>query len=424
MTTLAQERWEASRSASGRVNGERLWRRLMQLAEFGATRAGGVHRLSLSAEEIAARRQLIGWAETLGLEAATDPVANLFLRLPGSDADLPPLLVGSHIDTQPNGGKFDGAYGVLASLEALEAIVDTGQVLRRSVDIVAWMNEEGARFAPGMMGSAVFAGRRRLEDIMSIQDSSGTPVSQALAQILAAEQHLPRRPLGFAVAGYIEPHIEQGVSLEQHGACIGVVLGLQGKRTFRVVVTGEAAHAGTTPRSSRRDALVSAVDIIKALEHALWDEADTVRLTIGRFVLEPNAPSVVPARAVFSIDLRHDAADVLRAHGDRIAAVCDRSRGRCRVEVTELLYDEPLQFPESIRAHIRTAAARLGLRHMDLQSPAGHDSRNLHSLCPTGMIFIPCKNGISHNEAELIEPSDALAGAQVLADVICELANA
>jgi len=404
------------------VEGERLWRRLMELAQFGATPNGGVHRLALSAEEIAARAQLVAWGTALGLAPANDAAGNLFLRLRGKEPELPPVLVGSHIDTQPSGGKFDGAYGVIAALEALEAIISAGQRPRRCVDIVAWMNEEGARFAPGMMGSAVFAGKRSLEEIKRVKDSNGVAIADALAGVLAAEQDLPRRPLGFPAEAFIEAHIEQGVVLERHGTPIGIVIGLQGKRTFLVEVVGEEAHAGTTPRSTRRDALVSAVDIIKSLEAALWDDVDTVRFTIGRLVLQPNVPSVVPGRATFSIDLRHNDTDVIRDLGDKVPDVCARARGRCEVAVTQLLYDPPLEFPPAVRARLRAAAERAGLRHMELQSPAGHDSRYLHSVCPSGMIFIPCKDGISHNEAESITPSDAVAGVRVLADVVCELA--
>jgi beta-ureidopropionase / N-carbamoyl-L-amino-acid hydrolase len=409
--------------ASSHVNGDRLWRRLMTLARFGATDASGVSRLALSPEEIAARAELVRWGDAIGLEPSNDVAGNLFLRLRGREPALPSVLTGSHIDSQPGGGKFDGAYGVVAALEAVEAVAATGRQPRRCIDVVAWMNEEGSRFAPGMMGSALFTGVRRLEDVEVIKDRAGVAVRDALKEVLAAEKTLPQRPLGFPVAGFIEAHIEQGTILEQERAKIGILTGIQGKRTFRVVVDGASSHAGTSPRSTRRDALVSAVAIVQALQDAIWDEADHVRFTVGMFTVEPNAPSVVPGRVTFSIDLRHGDADTVRALGDMIPGLCRQAQGRCEVSVTELLHDVPLQFPLQIRARIHEAARRLNLSHRELPSPAGHDSRYLHYVCPTGMIFIPCKDGISHNEAESIEPQDAEAGARVLADVVFELAE-
>lgn len=408
---------------SDRIDGERLWRRLMELARFGATDKGGVRRLALSQEEIPARACLVAWGRSFGLEPSSDAAANLFLTLGGREPHLPPVLIGSHIDSQPTGGKFDGAYGVLAALEAAQVISELPERPRRSIEVVAWMNEEGSRFAPGMMGSAVFTGKRRLEDILTIKDRDGCTVKDALESVLGAERALPRRPLGFPVAAFLEAHIEQGVLLQERGLTAGIVTGIQGKRTFRVEVIGEESHAGTTPRSARRDALTSAVAVVDALQKAMWDEADTVRFTIGMFNVLPNAPSVVPGKVVFSIDLRDNEQAMIQRLGDQVPAVCQAARGRCAVTVTELLYDAPLQFPASIRSRLSEAARRLGLSHMELPSPAGHDSRYLHYVCPTGMIFIPCKDGISHNEAESISPADAMAGARILAEAAYEMAN-
>jgi len=408
---------------SDRIDGERLWQRLMELARFGATEKGGVCRLALSQEEIEARACLIGWGRSFGLEPATDAAANLFLRLEGREPGLPPVLLGSHIDSQPTGGKFDGAYGVLAALEAAQAISALPARPRRSIEVVAWMNEEGSRFAPGMMGSAVFTGKRRLKDILPIKDRDGCTVEEALQGVLDAERDLPRRPFGSPVAAFLEAHIEQGILLQERGVTAGIVTGIQGKRTYRVEVIGEESHAGTSSRSVRRDALTSAVAIVDALQKAMWDEADTVRFTIGMFNVLPNAPSVVPGKVVFSIDLRHNELDVIQRLGDQVPSVCQGARGRCEVKVTELLYDVPLQFPAAIRSRLGKVAQSLGITHMELPSPAGHDARYLHYVCPTGMIFIPCKDGISHNEAESITPADAAAGARVLAEAAYQLAN-
>jgi beta-ureidopropionase / N-carbamoyl-L-amino-acid hydrolase len=408
---------------SRRIDGHRLWQRLMDFARFGATSKGGVCRLALSREEIEARAALVDWARRIGLKPSTDAAANLFLSLEGREAGLPPLLIGSHIDSQPTGGKFDGAYGVLAALEAAQAISELPERPRRTIEVVAWMNEEGSRFAPGMMGAAVFTGKRQLAEILPVRDRAGITVEDALKSVLDAEPEIPRRRLGFPVAAFLEAHIEQGRTLQDLGYTAGVVTGIQGKRTFRVDVIGAESHAGTTPRRARRDALTSAVAMVDALQKAIWDEGDTVRFTIGTFEVTPNAPSVVPGKVHFSIDLRHDDSAILERLGNAIAGICDRARGKCDVAVRELLYDVPLQFPEVMLSRIAGSAERLGVSHMRLQSPAGHDARYLHYVCSTGMIFIPCKDGISHNEAESIAPADASAGARILADTALELAN-
>jgi beta-ureidopropionase / N-carbamoyl-L-amino-acid hydrolase len=405
------------------VNGERLWHRLMDLARFGATPNGGVSRLALSDEEIAARAELVGWARAIGLSSSVDDASNLFLRLPGIQPDLPPLLVGSHTDTQPTGGKFDGAYGVVAAIEAAQAILASGRSLKRPIEVVAWMNEEGARFAPGMMGSAAFTGKRRMADIEAVVDRAGRSVRQELDKLLATERDLTRRPLGFPVVGYIEAHIEQGPRLERDSIPIGVATGIQGKRTFRVEVYGEESHAGTTPRAARRDALAAAAAMVRALHEVMADPADEVRLTIGMFTVRPNAPSVVPGEVVFSIDLRHHDAETVERLGDLVAPTCEQRRGPCRVEVHQLLYDPPLTFPKQLRARLLAAAARLGANAVEMPSPAGHDARYLHYVCPAAMLFIPCKGGVSHHPSESITPEHAAIGARVLTEAIFDLAS-
>jgi N-carbamoyl-L-amino-acid hydrolase len=242
---------------SQRIDGGRLWQRLMELAKFGATSKGGVCRLALSKEEVQARAALVAWAKSIGLRPSVDAAANLFLALEGREPQLPPLLIGSHIDSQPTGGKFDGAYGVLAGFEAVHAISEHTNRPRRTIEVVAWMNEEGSRFAPGMMGSAVFTGKRTLADILPIKDRAGSTVESALRVVLDAERDIPRRPMGFPIAGFLEAHIEQGTTPQAQGCTAGVVTGIQGKRTFRVDIIGEESHAGTTPRRTRRDALTS-----------------------------------------------------------------------------------------------------------------------------------------------------------------------
>jgi N-carbamoyl-L-amino-acid hydrolase len=366
---------------------------------------------------------MLDWGAAIGLVPATDPAGNLFLRLPGREPQLPPVLSGSHLDSQPTGGKYDGVYGVLAALEAVEVMRARGFAPRRSIDVVAWMNEEGSRFAPGMMGSEAFAGMRPLDEIAAATDAEGVGVAHELARMAAAFPDVRQRPLGFPVAAFVEAHIEQGPALEAAGLPIGVVSGIQGKKTYRVTVAGEEGHAGTAPRRIRRDALRSAAAIIDALHRAMVDANDVVRFTVGRLVVEPNAPSVIPAKATFSIDLRHPDAAALERFGAAVGEICARLAPPCTARVEPLVDAAPLVFPEHVRAVIRDAATRLGLPHMDLPSAAGHDARNLHYVCPTGMIFVPCEKGISHNEAEAAKPADLAAGARVLVAVLAELAE-
>ncbi len=408
---------------AARVDGKRLWDRHMQLARHGATAANGVNRQALSAEEIAARRDLIQWGSAAGLTACTDAAGNLFLRLQGRDRDAAPVLSGSHLDSQPTGGKFDGVYGVLAALEAVQAIAESGVVPAHPIEVVAWMNEEGSRFVPGMMGSAAFAGAVPLREILPIRDREGVSVEQALADMAAAFPSVPVCPLRRPVAAYVEAHIEQGPVLEREGVSVGVVTGIQGKRTFRVTVMGEEAHAGTTRQQDRKDALLAATAMIQALAQLTHDDADVVRFTVGRLDVSPNAPSVVAGKAVFSIDLRHPDERTLRSLGDAVAETCAAHAGRCAVDVVELTTAMPLEFPMMMRSTIAAAAEGLGLPALELASAAGHDARHLHAVCAAGMIFVPCKDGISHNEAESARLEDLCDGARVLAETLVKLAG-
>ncbi|SLN75477.1 Zn-dependent hydrolase [Oceanibacterium hippocampi] len=401
------------------VDQDRLWRRHEELARFGATARGGVNRQALSPEDAAARLQLVDWARPLGLTAKSDAVGNLFLVLKGRDAALSPVLSGSHIDSQPTGGRFDGAYGVLAALEAVEALLAAGLRPRRSIEVVAWMNEEGSRYAPGMMGSAAFAGARSLADILAVRDADGVSVEAALACMPS----FPPVDLPRPVHAYVEAHIEQGPVLEREGFPVGIVTGIQGKRTYRVTVTGEEAHAGTAPRGERRDALFAAMDIVSALRRLTDDPEGLVRFTVGAFTVRPNAPSVVPSSVVFSIDLRHYDAGILASLGDRVETVCETNAGVCHVAVEELSRADPKSFPVSMRDRIRAAAGALGIPHRDLPSAAGHDAGYLHLACETGMIFVPCRDGVSHREDEWAEPAALADGARVLTETLAGLAD-
>ena len=404
------------------VDGERLWLRHMALAAFGARADGGVDRPTLSPQEAQARAQVIAWGRAIGLEAFTDRAANLFLRLEGRDPSLAPVMAGSHIDSQPTGGKFDGVFGVLAALETAEAIMACGERPLRPVEIVAWTNEEGSRFAPGMTGSDLFTGTKALEAVLPIRDADGISIGEAVSSILAADDNVPLRAFGLPIAAYVEPHIEQASVLERAGIPVGVVTGIQGTRRYRVRVLGEAAHAGTALRRDRRDALMAAVRMIRAVDEAAMEPADTL-LTVGMLQVTPNAPSVVPAEAFFSIDLRHPDNAVVDRVDAAIRRIVEELKGECSVELKQIQHSPSLNFAPSVRRAIAEAAAARGIPAMDVYSAAGHDARQLHYVCPAGMIFVPCRGGVSHNPDEWAEPEHLTAGAQVLADVVWELAS-
>lgn len=414
---------QLSTTATGAVSEQRLWQRHAEMAQIGATARGGVNRQALTPEEAEARALLVAWAETLGFEVYVDGIANLFIRRAGADPEALPVMTGSHIDTQPTGGRFDGIYGILAGLEALQVMEMSGECTRRPIEVVVWTNEEGCRFAPGMMGSEAFVGVRSLESILAVVDEDGVSVREALSVVLNATPQARRRPLGIPVSAFVEAHIEQGPELEVRGVPVGVVTGIQGVRRFRVSVTGEEAHAGTTSRRQRKDALAAAVRMVGALEESVRDYEDEVRFTVGMFKPTPNAPSVVAGHVLFSIDLRHPRSAVLQALGDRFGEVCRREAGGCEVVLREIARAEPLMFPSDMLQTIQAAAARLDVPYIDIYSGAGHDARQLHRVCPTGMIFVPCERGISHNEAENAKPGDLAAGARVLTEVLLDLAR-
>lgn len=415
----------ASSRAAAAVDRDRLWDLHMEFAALGATPKGGVNRQALSAEDIAARRLMVGWARRRGFTAHTDDFGNLFVRRAGRNGDAAPVVSGSHLDSQPTGGRFDGAYGVLAACEALAALDDAGIVTERPVEAVAWVNEEGSRFSPGMMGSAIHAGLRALSDTVDIRDPDGVRLGDALTEFLAATPGLPHRPFRAPAAAYIEAHIEQGPRLEAARRTIGVVGGIQGMRWFEVTFAGRDAHAGTTPRAARRDAMRAAAEAVAAMAAATDDGEDALRFTVGRFVARPGSPNTVPGRVDFTIDLRHPDDAVLNATTARlreIAASAATARG-CAAELREIFTAAPTLFDAKVVDTVRRNASALGLAHMDIFSGAGHDAMWMARLCPTAMIFVPCAGGLSHNEAESATPDDLAAGARVLAACLAELAG-
>jgi N-carbamoyl-L-amino-acid hydrolase len=409
--------------ASEKIDEARLWQRHVDMAKLGGLPNGGVNRQALSAEDAAARRLLAGWASARGYDVYGDPIGNLHVRRAGLEKDAPPVLTGSHMDSQPTGGKYDGMYGVLAGFEALEALDDAGIRTKRPVQVVAWMNEEGSRFQPGAMGSAVWAGHYELAKMLDVVDRDGVRLADALAQTLATA---PCRVVdGFdrRFHAYIEAHIEQGPRLEAERRSIGVVTGIQGSQRYTVDIVGEEAHAGTTPLRVRKDALRSAVAVVQALERHMHDPADVVRFTVGRFECRPGSPNTVPGQVHFTIDFRHPDAAVLNRLGDAIAGVVAASVAPCTAIVARITDVPPTVFDPRIVDLVRAKAAALSLPHMDMPSGAGHDAMHVATHGPAGMIFVPCERGVSHNEAEAATPGDLAAGARVLADCLEALAN-
>ncbi len=407
------------------IREDRLWQRHLDMARLGGTPRGGVNRQALSPEDAAARNLLMSWARARGFQVSTDAIGNLFVRRDGTDASARPVLSGSHMDSQPTGGRFDGMYGVLAAFEALEALEDAGVATRRPVEAVAWTNEEGSRFQPGAMGSGVFAGHYALTDMLAVKDWKGVRLGDALVQTLAAAP-APRRGGNapcFPLDGYVEAHIEQGPRLEDVRTTIGCVTGIQGSRRFMVEILGEEAHAGTTPRAARKDAFVAAVAIASAMQAATCDPEDTLRFTIGHVDVQPGSPNTVPGRVSFSIDMRHPATEVLDAHEAKLREIVATMAPPCTASIGRLTAVAPTVFDPDVVALVREAAQRQGYSHMDMPSGAGHDAMHIAPLCPTGMIFVPCERGISHNEIENATPADLAAGTRVLVETLLRLAN-
>lgn len=413
----------AADRAASLVDRDRLWDRHMGMAIHGAFGETGVNRQAFSAEDAAGRRRMEIWTKRLGLQTHLDKLTNLFFRRDGAEPDLAPVLVGSHLDSQPTGGRFDGASGVLCGLEALEAIHAAGLTLARPVELVAWVNEEGSRYTPGMTGSAFFAGQDP-EELLQLRDTEGIALADELPQMRAATPDAVHRWETVVPHAYLELHIEQGPQLEQAGLPVGVVTGIQGARWFTVTVSGEAAHAGTTPMTQRRDALSAAVRMVAKLEDAMAKAGDEdVRFTIGRFQVGPGAPNTVPDMVRFTIDFRHPSREVLTRLGDVIEPICWEQARPCGVTVEETQRGDPVAFPSHLVDVVETSVETLGLPSMRLSSGANHDAKFVARVCPSAMIFVPCRGGVSHNPEEYASPEDLAAGTRALTHALVRLAG-
>lgn len=395
------------------IDGERLWRSLMDLAQLGATPKGGVARLALTELDGAARRLFIDWCKNAGLTVEIDEVGNIFARREGRNPDLPPVMMGSHIDTQPTGGKFDGCFGVLAGLEVIRTLNDLGIETEAPVEVVAWTNEEGSRFPPCMMGSGVFTGQFGLAETLAKVDAEGLSVGDELTRIGFAGA----RPVtGHKVGAYFEAHIEQGPVLEDEGKTIGVVIGTLGQKWFDLTLIGQEAHAGPTPMLRRKDALLAASAVVQAVNGIALDAGEYACGTVGCLSVFPDSRNVIPGRVDLTIDMRHWSSVALEKMVEALKSRLDdieRVTG-VTAELTPTADFPPLSFHEDCIGAVRGAAERMGYSHRDIVSGAGHDAIFLAEIAPSGMIFIPCENGISHNEAENAQPADIAAGASVL----------
>ena len=399
--------------ATQSINGERLWASLMELAKLGATVKGGVCRLALTDLDRQARDIFVRWCEDAGCTVSVDAVGNIFARRPGLNPDLPPVMTGSHIDTQPTGGKFDGCFGVLAGVEVLRTLNDLNIQTQAPIEVVVWTNEEGSRFAPCMMGSGVFAEKFTLEETLAKTDAQGITVGEALNAIGYAGS---RKVSGHPVGAYFEAHIEQGPILEDERKTIGVVLGALGQKWFDLNLRGVEAHAGPTPMHLRKDALVGAAAVVAAVNKAALGHQPHACGTVGCLQAYPGSRNVIPGEVRMTLDFRHLQPERLDSMINEVRNVIEATCAKhgLSFELTPTADFPPLYFnPDCVNA-VRNAASELGLSHMDIVSGAGHDAIFLAELGPAGMIFVPCEGGISHNEIENADPKDLAAGCAVL----------
>lgn len=393
------------------INPSRLWNSLMEMAQVGATELGGSSRLALTDEDIAGRALLIQWARDLGLSIGYDAIGNLFLRREGSE-NLAPIVMGSHLDTQPKGGRFDGIYGVLAGFEVLRTLDEHQIPHRHPIEVAVWTNEEGSRFPPAMMGSAAFMGKIALEDVLATADKHGITVAEELER----HQQQGNLALGRAFSAYYEAHIEQGPILEANQRDIGVVTGGQGILWLNAKTIGKAAHAGTTPMHMRHDSMLATANMMSALETMILEQFPDALITFGELNVPHASRNTIPPYITWSIDIRHPDDQVLLQIEQIAQEIMQQhaSKRGAQIEITRLWLSPAYKFDPSSIENVRSSAMELGLTQQNIISGAGHDAFLMSLHCPTAMIFIPCEGGLSHNEAENITPLQAQHGASVL----------
>ncbi len=405
-----------------KVNSDRLWDSLMEMAKIGATEKGGVCRLALTDLDKRGRDLFVRWCREAGCSITVDKMGNIFARRPGKDDSLPPVMTGSHLDSQPTGGRFDGVYGVLAGLEVIRSLNDHNYQTNAPVEVAVWTNEEGSRFAPAMVASGVFAGVFDLDYGLSRADLDGKTMGQELQRIgYAGEAQVGGRK----IAAFFETHIEQGPILEAEKKTIGVVAGAQGQRWYEITLIGQEAHAGPTPMKRRRDALVGAARAVVEVNRIGMANQPYACATVGLMQVMPNSRNTIPGKVFFAVDFRHPDDAVLSKMDaelrDSVAKIA--ADIKLEAEVTQIWYSPPVKFAPGCVDAVRKAAERLGYDHMDIVSGAGHDACYISRVAPTGMVFIPCEDGISHNEVENATKTDVAAGCQVLLQAMLEHAN-
>jgi N-carbamoyl-L-amino-acid hydrolase len=406
-------------AANLRIDADRLWADIMATARIGATEKGGVRRLTLTDLDRAVRDWFVASCKSAGCTVTVDEMGNIFAHRPGKNPDLPPIAMGSHLDTQPSGGKFDGIIGVLSGLEVLRALNDSGYETNAPIEVIDWTNEEGSRFAPAMLASGVFAGKFSRDYAHDRQDRDGKRFGDELSRIgYRGETRCGDRKL----AAFFELHIEQGPILEAESKTIGIVTGVQGMRWYEVTVTGNDCHAGTTPMMMRRDALLAAARMIRAVNDIALAHAPDAVSTVGLIEALPNSRNVIPGHCFFTVDLRHPRDEVLAVMEDELTAAIERIA--CAAGVTaalERVWDSPaVHFDAGCVDAVRRAASAENYPSREIVSGAGHDAAYVAAVAPTAMIFVPCENGVSHNELEKAEPEHVAAGAQVLLRAVLE----
>lgn len=405
------------------INGQRLIDRLDRFAQIGATAKGGVNRQALTGLDRQARQLLTELALQRGFKVFQDPIANLFIRREGRNPDLSPLLIGSHLDSQPAGGRFDGALGTLAAFEVLETLEDCGVETERPVEVVSFTNEEGCRFAPGCMGSMAFAAGSIPSAWETMRATDGALFADELSATLESLPVAAMRPLGTPVFAYLEVHIEQGPSLEKEGLPIGIVTGIQGTRWLEVIIEGQTAHAGTTALQYRHDPMQATVNALAELYRDIMPADPAARFTIGRMALEPGAVNAIPATVRFTIDFRHPSLTTIGVMEQTIRMAIQQAAADtgCSATISQIFDMPPASFPDELLAVLDQAAQERDFATKRMLSGAFHDALFMNRVAPSAMIFVPCRDGLSHNEAEYVEQEHSIAGGNMLLASLLQL---
>ena len=407
---------------NNKINGKRLWDSLMEMGKIGATPKGGVCRLALTDLDKEGRDLFVDWCKQAGCTVRVDAMGNIFARRAGKDNSLPPVVMGSHLDTQPTGGKFDGIYGVLSGLEVIRSLNDHNIETLAPIEASVWTNEEGSRFPPAMVASGVFAGVFDLEYGLSRADLDGKTMGEELARIgYDGELECGNREF----KAFFEAHIEQGPILENEKKTIVIVTDAQGQRWYEVTLTGQESHAGPTPMLSRKDALLGAAKIIDQVNRIGLSNPPYACATVGLLQVFPNSRNVIPGEVFFTIDLRHPNDSVLAGMDHELREISQSIASELGLEMKfeQIWHSPPVPFNKKCVDSVRKAAETSGYSHQDIVSGAGHDACYMSRVAPTAMVFVPCENGISHNEAENADPADLAAGCDVLFQAVVEQAN-